>query len=145
METSEIKKQLQQTYFSLLIPAVLLIVVFFLLKRFDLNYSIDENTNHTISIIFFIIGAVFSLALPIFYKSLFINRVKDEKGIRIDEFLKFEKNIISISMISPFIVIFPVIFNFSNFYFSGIVLFAFYSAYYFFPSDKRIDFEKKLF
>ena len=65
--------------------------------------------------------------------------------ISLQEFLDFEKKLIIISMISPYIIIIPIIFNFSSFYFAGIILFSLYSIYYYYPSEKRIDFEKKLF
>ena len=48
-------------------------------------------------------------------------------------------------MIAPYFVVFTVLLNLSGFYFGTIVIIALYAVYYYYPSEKRVKFEKKLF
>lgn len=126
-------------------PIIVLLFILYLSQILNVWSNTHIRAERLISVLFFILAGVFSLALPIFYRALFVNRLKDRKIIPLQEFLEFEKKLIVISMISPYIIIIPIIFNFSSFYFAGIILFSIYSIYYYYPSEKRIEFEKKLF
>lgn len=145
MAQMSIRQNLKNTYFKLLIPVIAVLGVIYLIKLFGLLEATQIEFIRFISILFFILAAVSSLALPIFYRTLFVSRLKNKKTISLNEFLEFEKKIIIISMLTPYIIIIPLIFNFPGFYFGGIILFALYAAYYFYPSEKRVEFEKKLF
>jgi len=145
MIKSGIRKELRETYFRFLIPSIVLLVIFYIIKFLGLIGDIQIESLHLISILLFVLAAVFSIALPIFYRTLFVSKLKNVKTISISEFIGFEKRLIIISMITPYIIIIPLTFNFTDFYFGGIILFALYAVYYFYPSKKRIEFEKKLF
>jgi hypothetical protein len=145
MAQMDIRQNLKSTYFKLLIPVTAVLVIIYLIKLFGLLEATQIEFIRIISILFFILAAVFSLALPIFYRTLFVSKLKNRKTISLNEFLGFEKRIILISMLTPYFIIIPLVFNFPGFYFGGIILFALYAAYYFYPSKKRIEFEKKLF
>lgn len=145
MNQPSIKQILIKTYLKLLIPVIVLLFILYLSQILNVWGSTHIEAKRLISVLFFILAGVFSLALPIFYRALFVSKLKDRKIIPLQEFLDFEKKLIIISMISPYIIIIPIIFNFSSFYFAGIILFSLYSIYYYYPSEKRIDFEKKLF
>ena len=107
--------------------------------------QIEKEFSKALSVTLLVLTALFSVALPIFYRSLFANKVKDMKSITVNEFLKFEKNLIIIAMVAPYFLVFTVLLNLSGFYFGTIVIIALYAAYYYYPSEKRIKFEKKLF
>ena len=98
-----------------------------------------------VSVIILVLVALFSIALPIFYRALFVNKIKDRKSISVDEFLKFEKELIIIAMIAPYFVLITVLLNLPGFYFGTVVIISLYAVYYYFPSEKRIKFEKKIF
>jgi hypothetical protein len=136
---------LRKTYFKILIPVIVMLIIFYLLKIFGVLDNIHVGYLKPISILFFILAGIFGIAFPIFYRTLFISKLKHIRTISIKEFIRFEKRLIIISMITPYFIIMPIIFNFSNFYFGGIILFSLYAAYYFYPSKARIDFEKRIF
>jgi hypothetical protein len=145
MNQPSIKQILIKTYLKLLMPIIVLLFILYLSQILNVWGSTHIEAKRLIYVLFFILAGVFSLALPVFYRALFVSKLKDRKIIPLEEFLGFEKKLIIISMISPYIIIIPIIFNFPSFYFAGIILFSLYSIYYYYPSEKRIEFEKKLF
>jgi hypothetical protein len=145
MHKPDIRLDLRKTYFKLLIPLVVMLIIFYLLKILGALDNIQIGYLKLISILFFILAGIFGIAFPIFYRTLFISKLKDIRTITIEEFIRFEKRLIIISMITPYFIIMPIIFNFPNFYFGGIILFSLYAVYYFYPSKARIDFEKRIF
>ena len=140
-----IRLDLRKTYFKLLIPLVIMLIIFYLLKILGALDNIQIGYLKFISVLFFILAGIFGIALPIFYRTLYISKLKNIKAISIEEFIKFENRLIIISMITPYFIIMPIVFNFTDFYFGGIILFSLYAAYYFYPSKARIDFEKRIF
>lgn len=126
-------------------PVIVLLFILYLSQILNIWGSTHIEAKRLIYVLFFILAGVFSLALPVFYRALFVSKLKDRKMIPLQEFLEFEKKLIIISMISPYIIIIPIIFSFPGFYFAGIILFSLYSIYYYYPSQKRIEFEKRLF
>ncbi len=141
----DIRLDLRKTYFKLLIPLVVMLVIFYLLKILGPLDNIHVGNLKLISILFFILAGIFGIAFPIFYRTIFISKLKDIKVLSKEEFLRFEKRLIIISMITPYFIIMPIIIKFIDFYFGGIILFSLYAAYYFYPSRARIDFEKRIF
>jgi len=100
---------------------------------------------HALEIVLFILSAAFSLVLPVLYRIWFVNRVKEQKSLSADEFLRYEKNMLTVVLISPYIVAIAALFHVSPGYYFGIILFALYGCYYYFPSYKRLNFEKRIF
>jgi len=141
----DIRLDLRKTYFKLLIPLTVILIIFYLLKIFGALDNIHVGYLKLISILFFILAGIFGVAFPIFYRTLFISNLKNIKTISKEEFIRFEKRLIIISLLTPYFIIMPIIFNFPDFYFGGIILFSLYAVYYFYPSKARIDFEKRIF
>ncbi len=140
-----INVELKQTYFKLLIPFLIVLLLIYIAQITNIIIKNDLGSNRIISISLFTLAAIFSLAIPILYRTLFVSKIKDRKSITKEEFINFEKRIITIVMAAPYITIAAIFFNLPGFYFGGIILFAIYSVYYYYPSTKRIKFEKKIF
>ena len=140
-----IREELKKVYLKLLYPFLILMVLVYLGQFLGIFGQIEKEFSKALSVTLLVLTALFSVALPIFYRSLFANKVKDMKSITVNEFLKFEKNLIIIAMVAPYFLVFTVLLNLSGFYFGTIVIIALYAAYYYYPSEKRIKFEKKLF
>ncbi len=145
MNNQSEKEILKRTYINLLLPAVFLIVLVYLGQFLNILNKEQIQSVRIVSIILFTLGALFSFALPIFLRASFVNKVKDLKQVTIDQFITFEKKLLSVVMLSPYVVFLAVIFNIPNFYLSGTVLFGLYAVYYYYPSEKRIKFERKIF
>ncbi len=97
------------------------------------------------TIIIFIFSAVTCLALPVLIRTLFANSVKDKKNVTKEEFLKFQKKLLYAAMITPWFSLTGYLFVFPKFYLASINLMALYALYYYYPSEKRINFDKKIF
>ncbi len=144
MNKNEIKKILLNYYLAMLLPAVLLILILYLLKYLSVNFNYIYASKLT-SILILTLSALFSLGLPIFYRSLFVNKVKNLKSVSSPDFIAYEKATIMIALVTPYLLVISLIFNLREIYISFITLFSLYSVYYYYPSDKKIKFETKLF
>jgi len=144
MTYTEIKKELVNVYIKTIIPAVVLILLVYLLKY--LNLLGDSLLSPKwYSVVLFVLGAAFSLAFPIFYRTVFVNKNQKNKTINVDEFVVFEKKLIILALVVPYLLVLAVPFQMPGFYLGGLMLFSLYSVYYYYPSEKRTVFEMKLF
>jgi hypothetical protein len=48
-------------------------------------------------------------------------------------------------MITPYLALPACLFELPKFHFTGTVLMALYAAYYYYPSKKRVDFDRRIF
>ena len=80
-----------------------------------------------------------------FMKQLEFLSLKQQTGAAPRKFLLFQKKMIWVSLITPYLAFAAVLCDFVKFYAAALVLMALYAVYYYFPSQKRITFDKKLF
>jgi len=93
----------------------------------------------------FILSVVFALGLPIFLRSLFAHKVRDQKNVSPEALLRFERIFLYIALITPYVAFVSFILEIPRFYCAGTVIMALYAAYYYYPSDRRIQFERRIF
>jgi len=138
---------LRRTYFSLLLPAVFLIASLYGLSTWDVIPVpvAKEKAWPILSPCIFVLSAMTAVAFPIFYRSLFAHRVRDEKSVPEAAWIPFERNQILIALATPYFVLIAYLLGFPRFYFAGTILMALYAGYYFYPSQRRIGFERRLF
>lgn len=137
--------QLKRTYFYLLIPAIIGFIFVFICRRFNLLYLNTHDVPDILSPAIFILSIVFAVALPILYRTLFANRIRHRSSTPETDWLKFEKNLIRIALVTPYLTIFAYFLQIPKFHLSGTTLAALYAIYYFYPSKNRIVFEKRIF
>ncbi len=137
--------ELRKTYFTLLVPAILGLVFIYLAKTLEL-FSISHIESLKFLAPFIFVASVASaVALPIFFRTIFAHRMRDEKSVSQLDLIKFERTLIFISLITPYLILPAYLFEFPRFYLGGTVLMALYAVYYYFPSERRIQFEKRVF
>jgi hypothetical protein len=136
---------LKRTYFYLLIPAILGFIFVFSAHRFNLMSPDTHDIPDMLPPIIFILSIVFSVALPILYRTLFANRMSSQTSTSEKEWLRFEQNLIRIALVTPYLTVSAYFFQIPKFHLSGTTLAALYAIYYFYPSQKRIAFEKRIF
>jgi hypothetical protein len=138
-------EDLKRTYFILLIPAVLGFIVLFLSLKFNsINLNLYQVPK-TLALIIFILSVVFAVALPIFYRTLFANKIRHQTATSEADWLKFERNSIRIALVTPYLTLAAHFLELPRFHLSGTILMALYAVYYFYPSKKRIAFERRIF
>ncbi|MBW2432427.1 MAG: hypothetical protein JRF36_02410 [Deltaproteobacteria bacterium] len=140
--TAELKK----TYFIILIPSVLGFILAYGAKAFDL-LRIDREVGHSniLGLAIFIVCVALAVALPLFSRSLFAHQKRDQKMASEAEFVKFEKRLITISLVTPYLALFAYVMEFPKFYTTGAILMGLYAIYYFFPSKRRLALDRRIF
>lgn len=136
---------LKRTYFTLLLPAVAGFVTVFILQHF---HPADWNTTKIQGLIpplVFIVSVCFAVALPIFYRTLFANKIRHQTHTAEEDWLKFERNLLYIAMITPYVSLMAQILRLPRFHLAGTIIMALYAVYYYYPSKRRIAFDRRIF
>jgi hypothetical protein len=137
--------KLRKIYVLILLPAILGFVFVFLNKAFGfINVSLT-NFSNILAPSIFIMSAVFAVAWPIYYRSFFAHKKRFDRSLSEDELIKFERNLIYIAMMTPYLALTAYFLEFSSFYTASTFLLGFYAIYYFYPSKRRLAFERSIF
>ncbi|MGD8229719.1 MAG: hypothetical protein PVI20_18225 [Desulfobacteraceae bacterium] len=137
--------ELKKTYFTLLLPAVLGIAFIYLAKTLELFSSPKTDILKFVSPLIFVASVGFAVALPIFFRALFAHKHRNEKGVSQADLIKFERNLLYIALVTPYLILPAYILEIPSFYFGGTMLMALYAGYYYYPSERRVQFEKRVF
>ena len=131
-------------YWQLVPAAILLIMAYALTFIFHLA---DQNLSagKTVTIIVTVLSGVIGIALPVFYRSYFVYKIKDQKKIAEDTFLNYERTQITLALLTPYFLIIAVLMTMNQTALILITLFSIYVLYYYFPSEKKVLFEMKIF
>ncbi|RLA92827.1 MAG: hypothetical protein DRG83_21900 [Deltaproteobacteria bacterium] len=137
--------RLKKLYFILLIPAIAGFVVAWIAKTiFKARTSVALDFP-LIAPLLFVLAIAFGVAFPILWRTLFVNKNRNRKQVTEAELLKFERGTLYIALLAPYFCLAAFFFQISQFHFYGTVLASLYAVYYFYPSQKRISFEKRIF
>jgi len=137
--------KLKKTYFILLIPAIVGFICIYLSKKFNFFNFDQPQFISILAPLVFVLSVIFGIAAPIFFRSLFAHKMSNKKNTSESKLIKFEQNLIRIALVTPYLGLVAYLFEFQKFYFSAIFIMALYAVYYFYPSQKRIAFEKRIF
>jgi hypothetical protein len=128
------QQEIRTYYFRLILPAVICCLLLFILERLHINIFFGEVSKAG-TVLFIILSACFSIVFPLWLRILFIRKFGGQTGVSVEQFLKFEKTFLLIAYV----------FKVPKAQMLFIALFGFYAVYYYFPSAKRIEHERKLF
>ena len=137
--------ELRKTYFACLIPAAVGFLILYTTRTLDLTPWEPARPPQAIGVSIFILSFFFAIALPIFMRAMFAHKMQDRKTIGEGELIRFERYLIAMAMVTPYLSLTAYFLELPGFYFSGSFIAALYGVYYYFPSTKRINFEKKIF
>lgn len=137
--------KLKKTYFFLLIPAMVGFICIYLSKKFHFFHLGQPPFISILAPIVFVLSVIFGIAAPIFFRSLFAQKMSNKKNTSESKLIKFEQNLIRIALVTPYLGLFAYLYEFKQFYFTATFLVTLYAVYYFYPSQKRIAFEKRIF
>jgi len=137
--------KLRKTYFSFLIPAIVGFICIYLSKKFNLFHLGQPQFISILAPLVFVLSVIFAIAAPIFFRSLFAHKISNEKSTTESKLIKFEQSLIRIALVTPYLGLVAYFFEFQKFYFSATFIMTLYAVYYFYPSQKRIAFEKRIF
>lgn len=137
--------ELRRTYFTLLIPAVAGLIALFVFKTFHLIDFAPIKFQELLAPLLFVLSVIFAIALPIFFRTLFAHNIRDQKSVSEAALLRFERSFLHIALVTPYVTLAAYLFALPRFYLAGTVLMALYAVYYYYPSRKRIQFERRIF
>jgi len=137
--------ELRRTYFILLVPAVVGFILFFLVKAFHLVNLGPFKFQEFLGPLLFIASVILAIALPILFRTLFAHKVRHQKSVSEGDLVKFERIFLYIALLTPYVTFIAYFFELPRFYCAGTVLMALYAMYYYYPSERRIRFEKRIF
>ena len=139
------ERELKATYFRLLIPALLAVAVLFSVKQVGIHFGADAPRTGIVAPAIFILAGTFAIALPIFFRTLFLHRIRHQKRTPAADLLAFERRFLLIVLIPAYLAVLAYVMNITHFHFVGTVLMALYAAYYYYPSPHRVASEKRIF
>ncbi|RLB88683.1 MAG: hypothetical protein DRH26_13110 [Deltaproteobacteria bacterium] len=136
---------LKRQYVLIILPAVGLFLAFGLARALNFIRPGQFIVPSVLHSILFVLSAITAIAGPLFFRTLFAHSMRKQKQVPAKEFLSFQRKILWISQITPYFAFAAVLCDFPRFYAAAIVLMALYAVYYYFPSQKRINFDRKIF
>jgi Ca2+/Na+ antiporter len=137
--------KLKKTYFSLLVPSLFGFAIASWAKAYDFIEIGSANFIAIAGPLIFILCIVLAIAFPIFYRALFAHKSRDLINLSENKFLRFERTLIDVVMITPYLALAAYFLELPRFYTASAILIGLYAVYYFYPSKTRIGFEKRIF
>lgn len=138
------QKELLRHYLKINLPGITAFVVLYIIGKFNvvIFFSLHHNG---IPVTMMIAEALFAVVLPLWYRIHFVNKSKGKKHTKEHEFMQFEKHFLTIASVSVYILIVGYLLALPGTPLSIMVLFVLYALYFYFPSEKRIRSEMKIF
>lgn len=128
-----------------MLPAVVLFGILAPARAMDIFPSGRFAIPSLFHAVLFTLAAITALAGPLFLRTLFAHSVRSYQNVPPPLFLSFQRRLLRISLLTPYMAFAAVAFDFPRFYAAGIVLMALYALYYYYPSARRIAFDRKIF
>ena len=139
------ERYLKQTYYRLVLPAAAGFILLGAMKASGLLHFQTSDSMEGLARVLFFLSAVCAVALPLAVRTGFISRVRSHKRVSESELLAFEKWFLYSAMPAPYLALAVHILDMPGFYVNGTFLMALYAVYYYYPSRRRIDHEKRIF
>ena len=140
------RNKIRRKYYFLVFPALLIALILIIFKQYNIfQINPSQSITNTISPVIFIFTAILALALPILYRSIFNNSIKNNKDLTVEKLLRFESRTLYMIASTAYLVLLAYFLQLPQFYFAGTVLFSLYGLYFYYPSEKRIENEKRIY
>lgn len=140
------ESQLKKTWIAMVAPAGTLLLMLYYLQRFR---GIDV---HPLLLMrpwigpFLMMGAVlFALVFPIGLRMVMVYRTRDAQGLDEEEFLDFEIRSLRLALVAPYFAVAAGFFGVSRVLLGVSAISALYAVYYFYPSLRRLQYERRIF
>ena len=138
-------KKLKKVYLTLLLPSIFGFTIAGGAKAYDIIDIGSANFIEIVGPIIFILCIALAIAFPIFYRTLFAHKRRDLKCVSEKELLYFERTLINVVMITPYLALIAYFLELPRFYTASAILIGLYAVYYFYPSKTRIAYERRIF
>ena len=136
---------LKRTYFTFLAPAGLGLIVLQCAHGLDLFAIGEVKFIPVIAPLVFVLSVLFAVALPILLRTLFAHKNRNQINTSEVDLIQFERRLIYIISIPPYLALTACLLELPLFYTAGTALATLYAVYYYYPSQKRIQFDRRIF
>ncbi|QGY38656.1 hypothetical protein GM415_00375 [Pseudodesulfovibrio cashew] len=140
-----VRKTLFRRYLLMLTPAAILFAAWAACRQAGLVPASDKALTDLVGPAAFIAAIVLAVAAPLLYRIRFVKRVEGSPHVEAETFTAFQLSLTSLALLAPYAAAAGYMAGVSTFHFSGAFLAALYGAYYYFPSQKRVAQEMRLF
>jgi hypothetical protein len=138
-------ERLKRTYYVILLPSILGFALACWAKAYNFIEIGFASFMVFIGPSIFILSVILALALPIFYRTFFAHNRRHTESVSETELIKFERNLIYITLVTPYLALSAFFLELPRFYTAGTILMGIYAGYYFYPSKKRIALDRRIF
>jgi hypothetical protein len=138
-------EDLKRTYFILLFPSILGFLAVCCVRAYKLFRIGPIDFMEILAPSIFVLSVILAVALPIFYRTFFAHNRRHVESISEMELNKFERNLIYITLVTPYLALAALLLELPRFYTAGTILMGIYAVYYFYPSRKRIALDRRIF
>jgi hypothetical protein len=138
-------KNLKRIYFAFLVPSILGFAFTTWAKIYDFSMVGSVHFMKIAGPFIFILCIALAIGFPIFYRTLFAHKSRELISVSEKELLKFERTLIIVSMLTPYLALTACFLELPRFYTASSILTGLYVVYYFYPSKRRIAFDRKIF
>jgi hypothetical protein len=144
-DTAAAIHDLRQRYVVLLLPAAAGVVLIAALRSFLAVELPVPQLPASLSAVVFVVSVCTAVALPILYRTLFANQRRGQTYTPEADWLRFERGLLYIAMATPYVVLVAQILALQRLHLAGTLIMSFYAVYYYYPSKKRIDYDRRMF
>ena len=138
------QKKLLRHYLIINLPGIIAFIILYMLGKFNAEIFWDLRYKW-LPITMILAEGIFAILLPLWYRIHFVNRKKAHKQTEKQEFIKFEKNFLSLASVSVYILVAGYLTGLPKIPFAVMVIFVIYALYFYFPGEKRVRSEQKIF
>lgn len=137
--------RLKKTYITFLAPAGVGFVAVYLFGQYGQPICLSEQHITVIAPGIFILTAFLAIAGPILYRSLFAHRQRHLHRVPQTVLFKFERNLTGMALVTPYLAMVAYFLQLPRFHLGATVLMALYAIYYYYPSQKRLAFDRQIY
>jgi hypothetical protein len=137
--------RLKKIYFIFLIPAIVGFLAVGICRQVKPGITVPDPLMAVIAPAIFILAAVFAIAGPILYRSFFAHRQRKRVKVPPLVLYQFERNLTGLALVVPYLAMVGYFLQLPRFHLAATFLMALYAIYYYYPSQKRIAFDRKIF
>ncbi len=141
-----VTRRLRRLYWTLLGPALVLFAVLYAVKKFEL---VDTRPlllgNPWLGPVLLLVAGGCGVAGPILLRTLFVRGLRNARRVEEGRLERFERRILAVALAAPYAALAAAFLEVPTVFFGGAVLSAFYAVYYFYPSERRLAHERRIF
>lgn len=138
-------RTLRQVYLAVCLPAAVGLFALATLQLPGVGAIAPLDVRPLVAPLLLTAAAASALALPVAYRAWFAHRQRLRHGTSRQAFLSFERTLMTIALSTLYLALVARSLALPVFHRDAVTLLALYAAYYFYPTRRRIAYEKRLF